>query len=215
MDMELNFLWIVLILIVALAAAFYSICRGCRGLRETRQAGHSGRIRSFVAPYAGLVQQLRAEENHQSRLFLISGASVWDKNPPSYDDIMESPPSYEETVKTAAADDVPMTPTTPLTPTAPTTPMTPMTPTTPITPTTPTTPFRPMTPTEEVTETNLRRQLLRRQHPGLGHRSSGASVTSMATTMTTSEEAHRCLSRQGSYIVVVVEEQQPSSERAG
>lgn len=127
--MELNSLWVVLVLVIGVAVAFYSICRGWRGMREAQQqateaaasgnmgigvplTGRRRAMQALVAPYSGLVQQLRSQEAHQSRLFFISGASVYDKNPPSYDEIMEPPPSYDETVKYASIP--PPTPTFPL-----------------------------------------------------------------------------------------------------
>lgn len=102
MMVELSAIWVVVIVLIGIAIGVYSVCKGCQGMREqAAETAHNERmaIHSLVAPYAGLVQQIRAEEAHQSRLFLISGHSIYDKNPPSYDEIIEPPPSYEETLK--------------------------------------------------------------------------------------------------------------------
>lgn len=104
MMVELSAIWVVVIVLIGIAIGVYSVCKGCQGMREqAAETAHNERmaIHSLVAPYAGLVHQLRAEEAHQSHLFLISGHPALDKNPPSYDEIIEPPPSYEETIKSS------------------------------------------------------------------------------------------------------------------
>jgi len=104
---ELSAIWVVVIVLIGIAIGVYSVCKGCQGMREqAAQTAHNERMatHALVAPFAGLVQQLRSDEAHQNHVFLISGANIYDKNPPSYDEIIEPPPSYEETLKFCSAE---------------------------------------------------------------------------------------------------------------
>ncbi|GAB6029257.1 hypothetical protein CHUAL_005024 [Chamberlinius hualienensis] len=95
--MELSAIWVVVIVLIGIAIGVYSICKGCQGLREqSAQALASLQERSSLGNNG---QQNGEGSGGNSNLYHISGSNVLDKNPPKYEEIMEPPPSYEETIK--------------------------------------------------------------------------------------------------------------------
>lgn len=94
-DGDYTLVWVLIVCIIGIAASCYSLCKGCRGNFQERGIT----ARSLVAPYAGVLQQLRSEEAARNRLFSISGRRVQDKGPPTYDELFAPPPSYEESMR--------------------------------------------------------------------------------------------------------------------